>query len=324
MTADAIEADRFRRRARDRRGDAGGRGPQGRAHDHRLARRRVSRSRPSRAPRSPPPDPGDVLGGIIGAMACSLRRSRLRAPASCSTRWPARPGPGERTAAPTGGCSRPRLPTCSHGCFGDPSRPSRRSRPNTAVGHPDTPLRAACRVFSSDSSASPWHPPCNDREPHPEDHDARPRSATDAPLPAQPPHATRAPVVARDTRELHTGLVTLVPELRGRAMRLCGDRAARRRHRAGHDRARAALRRPVRARHQPARVGLPDPLQRLRHALAPPPSRAQRAREPRAPIRARGPCPTGFAAPDAASARSRASTHAQARRAARGLPRGAS
>jgi RNA polymerase sigma-70 factor (ECF subfamily) len=35
----------------------------------------------------------------------------------------------------------------------------------------------------------------------------------------------RPPVVARDTRELHTGLVTLVPELRGRAMRLCGDPA---------------------------------------------------------------------------------------------------
>ena len=37
--------------------------------------------------------------------------------------------------------------------------------------------------------------------------------------------AMRAPVVARDTRELHAGLVTLIPELRGRAMRLCGDPA---------------------------------------------------------------------------------------------------
>jgi len=43
--------------------------------------------------------------------------------------------------------------------------------------------------------------------------------------PRSAPAAKRAPVVARDTRELHAGLVTLVPELRGRAMRLCGDPA---------------------------------------------------------------------------------------------------
>ena len=43
------------------------------------------------------------------------------------------------------------------------------------------------------------------------------------------PHSAptmRAPVVARDARELHAGLVTLMPELRGRAMRLSGDPAA--------------------------------------------------------------------------------------------------
>ncbi len=37
---------------------------------------------------------------------------------------------------------------------------------------------------------------------------------------------TRRPaVVANDARELHTALVALVPELRARAIRLCGDRA---------------------------------------------------------------------------------------------------
>jgi RNA polymerase sigma-70 factor (ECF subfamily) len=44
---------------------------------------------------------------------------------------------------------------------------------------------------------------------------------------AQTPHAVRRPpVVARDQRELHAGLVALVPELRARALRLCGDAAA--------------------------------------------------------------------------------------------------
>ncbi len=36
----------------------------------------------------------------------------------------------------------------------------------------------------------------------------------------------RAPVVAHDTRELHAGLVALIPELRARAMRLCGEASA--------------------------------------------------------------------------------------------------
>ena len=40
------------------------------------------------------------------------------------------------------------------------------------------------------------------------------------------PAARRPAVVARDTRELHAGLVELIPELRARAMRLCSDRAA--------------------------------------------------------------------------------------------------
>lgn len=40
---------------------------------------------------------------------------------------------------------------------------------------------------------------------------------------ARPPHPKRAPVVANDTAELHAGLVALLPELRARAMRLCGD-----------------------------------------------------------------------------------------------------
>jgi RNA polymerase sigma-70 factor, ECF subfamily len=40
------------------------------------------------------------------------------------------------------------------------------------------------------------------------------------------PAPKRPMVVAHDARELHAGLVALVPELRARAMRLCGDRAA--------------------------------------------------------------------------------------------------
>jgi len=45
------------------------------------------------------------------------------------------------------------------------------------------------------------------------------------PAPSSSP-ARRPPVVARDARELHTGLVALLPELRSRALRLCSDRAA--------------------------------------------------------------------------------------------------
>ncbi|HEY8041393.1 MAG TPA: RNA polymerase sigma factor [Polyangiaceae bacterium] len=46
------------------------------------------------------------------------------------------------------------------------------------------------------------------------------------PIPCAPPHPKRAAVVARDARELHAGLVELMPELRARAVRLCGgDRA---------------------------------------------------------------------------------------------------
>jgi RNA polymerase sigma-70 factor, ECF subfamily len=44
--------------------------------------------------------------------------------------------------------------------------------------------------------------------------------------PTPTPKPRRPPIVARDIRELHAGLVALVPELRARAMRLCGDRAA--------------------------------------------------------------------------------------------------
>jgi len=47
-----------------------------------------------------------------------------------------------------------------------------------------------------------------------------------APAPPASSRSRRTPVVARDTRELHAGLVALVPELRARALRLCGDRAA--------------------------------------------------------------------------------------------------
>ena len=46
-----------------------------------------------------------------------------------------------------------------------------------------------------------------------------------APSPAPAPPARRPAVVARDTRELHAGLVALVPELRARALRLSSDRA---------------------------------------------------------------------------------------------------
>ena len=45
-------------------------------------------------------------------------------------------------------------------------------------------------------------------------------------LPADPAPPARLPaVVARDTRELHAGLVALIPELRARALRLCGEKA---------------------------------------------------------------------------------------------------
>jgi len=49
---------------------------------------------------------------------------------------------------------------------------------------------------------------------------ARPASSS----PSAP--ARRPAVIAHDAGELHAGLVALVPELRARAMRLCGDRAA--------------------------------------------------------------------------------------------------
>jgi RNA polymerase sigma-70 factor (ECF subfamily) len=54
---------------------------------------------------------------------------------------------------------------------------------------------------------------------------ARAARSTPAPQPQPQPPARRPAVVARDARELHAGLVELVPELRARAMRLCGDRA---------------------------------------------------------------------------------------------------
>lgn len=49
-------------------------------------------------------------------------------------------------------------------------------------------------------------------------------AARPSPCPAAPQR--RPAVVARDTRQLHAGLVELLPELRARAMRLCSDRAA--------------------------------------------------------------------------------------------------
>jgi RNA polymerase sigma-70 factor (ECF subfamily) len=56
-----------------------------------------------------------------------------------------------------------------------------------------------------------------------------PAPASDAPLAfalTPTPKPRRSPIVARDIRELHAGLVALIPELRARAMRLCGERAA--------------------------------------------------------------------------------------------------
>jgi RNA polymerase sigma-70 factor, ECF subfamily len=50
-----------------------------------------------------------------------------------------------------------------------------------------------------------------------------------APTRSDPCHAVpprRAPVIARDTAELRAGLAQLIPELRARAQRLCGERAA--------------------------------------------------------------------------------------------------
>jgi RNA polymerase sigma-70 factor (ECF subfamily) len=44
--------------------------------------------------------------------------------------------------------------------------------------------------------------------------------------PARPIPQRRALIVARDTLELRAGLIELLPELRARAMRLCGERAA--------------------------------------------------------------------------------------------------
>lgn len=43
--------------------------------------------------------------------------------------------------------------------------------------------------------------------------------------PAAARHPRRDPVVAHDTREIHAGLVALMPELRARAMRLAGNPA---------------------------------------------------------------------------------------------------
>jgi RNA polymerase sigma-70 factor (ECF subfamily) len=53
---------------------------------------------------------------------------------------------------------------------------------------------------------------------------ARARAAS--PSPHASSHRLPAPLVARDDRELRTGLAELLPELRARALRLCGDRAA--------------------------------------------------------------------------------------------------
>jgi RNA polymerase sigma-70 factor (ECF subfamily) len=52
-------------------------------------------------------------------------------------------------------------------------------------------------------------------------------AASAAPFTASGTATPRRPaVVARDARELHAALVQLVPELRARAIRLCGDRTA--------------------------------------------------------------------------------------------------
>jgi len=58
--------------------------------------------------------------------------------------------------------------------------------------------------------------------------DSHAAHATPVAVHAAPAHTTqrRAPVVANDTRELHAGLVALMPELRSRAMRLCGEASA--------------------------------------------------------------------------------------------------
>jgi RNA polymerase sigma-70 factor, ECF subfamily len=45
-------------------------------------------------------------------------------------------------------------------------------------------------------------------------------------IPPTAPRPRRPTVVARDTLELRAGLTELLPELRARAMRLCGERAA--------------------------------------------------------------------------------------------------
>jgi RNA polymerase sigma-70 factor (ECF subfamily) len=49
---------------------------------------------------------------------------------------------------------------------------------------------------------------------------------TTVPCVPNPVAARRAPVVASDTQELRAGLVALIPELRARASRLCGDPSA--------------------------------------------------------------------------------------------------
>jgi RNA polymerase sigma-70 factor (ECF subfamily) len=54
---------------------------------------------------------------------------------------------------------------------------------------------------------------------------ATPSKPCPSPTSSQPPQR-RPAVFAHDTRELQAGLVALLPELRARAIRLCGDRAA--------------------------------------------------------------------------------------------------
>ena len=211
-------------------------------------------------------------------------RSRRRAPGVMLHAAGRRGLVARRTAEPTGACSPRRSPT--HPCPPAP-RPRARSRADTRLGHGDTrprPIalfpqrfralargiglaveaphtrRTRCPPPLPDAAASPQPPlprdPAPPAPPAPRRRRARPARAPRRPRRARPGAARPRPSPLRRPR-------------RGR------------RHRPGHGRAGAPLRGPVRARHEPARVGLPDPLQRLRHAVAPPPSRAQRAREPR-------------------------------------------
>ena len=198
------------------------------------------------------------------------------------------PWPGQAWSRAHGGADRGMLASeIADALAGDPCRT--RGRPATRAST-ETRRRwtRQTRVFSraipadgTDLSSEPL-PSRRTRCPPPLPHADSPRPSRSLPAasPAPAAPARRPAVVARDTRELHAGLVALVPELRARALRLCERPGGGRRHRPGHHRARPPLRRSVRARHEPACLGLADPVQRLCHPLPPPAPRAQRPREP--------------------------------------------